>query len=111
MGSLYTSIICNLICKDVIKAMTYSENPCTVIIKLKYANRVFVADNALYIEKRKKLFEEIAPRDELTYEELGDAYAARGASIVPITDYKGGYKEPIVLIERELELEEVEKII
>ena len=81
-----------------------------VAINLKYANQVFVADNSKYEETRQQLFEAIAPRDKLTDEELGNAFASRGATIVPITEYKGGYKEPIVLINRELEFEEIEQI-
>ena len=82
-----------------------------VAINLKYANQVYVADNSKYEETRQQLFEAIAPRDRLTHEELGNAFASRGATIVPITEYKGNYKEPIVLINRELEFEEIEQII
>ena len=81
-----------------------------ISVKLKYANDVYVADNAKYIEKRHQLFDAIAPRDRLTDEELGDALAARGATIVPITEYKGDYKEPIVLINRELDFDEIDWI-
>ena len=83
---------------------------CIIAVKLKYANDVYVADNAKYEEKRHQLFESIAPRDMLTDEELGDALAARGATIVPITEYKGEYKEPIVLINRELDFDEIDWI-
>ena len=82
-----------------------------VAINLKYANQVYVVDNSKYEETRQQLFEAIAPRDRLTDEELGNAFASRGATIVPITEYKGDYKKPIVLINRELEFEEIEKII
>ena len=81
-----------------------------IAVKLRYANDVYVADNAKYIEKRHQLFESIAPRDRLTDEELGDALAVRGATIVPITEYKGDYKEPIVLINRELDFDEIDWI-
>ena len=81
-----------------------------IAVKLKYANDVYVADNAKYEEKRHQLFASIAPRDRLTDEELGDALAARGATIVPITEYKGDYKEPIVLINRELDFDEIDWI-
>lgn len=60
-----------------------------VAINLKYANQVYVVDNSKYEETRQQLFEDIAPRDSLTDEELGNAFAARGATIVPITEYKG----------------------
>ena len=79
-----------------------------VAIKLKYANEVYVVDNSKYHEKREKTFKEIAPRKGLTDEELNDAFAARGATIIPITEYKGDYKKPLVLINRELDFDEIE---
>ncbi|MBQ2836006.1 MAG: hypothetical protein IJE68_04160 [Clostridia bacterium] len=82
-----------------------------VAVRLKYANDVYVADNAKYEETRHQLFEVIAPRDILTDEEFGEALAARGTTIVPITEYKGDYKEPIVLINRELDFEEIEWLV
>ena len=81
-----------------------------VAIKLKYANGVYVADNSKYEETREKLFEAIAPRERLTDEELNSAIAERGATIVPVTEYKGNYKEPIVLINRELDFDEIDWI-
>lgn len=78
-----------------------------VAIKLKYANEVYVIDNAAFEEMREQIFEEIAPRNRLTDVELGVAYAARGKTIIPINEYKGGYKEPIVLIRRELDFDEI----
>jgi len=87
----------------------YGENN-IVSIKLKYANDVYVADNALFEETRQNLFKAIAPRERLTDEELDQAIAARGATIIPMTEYKGNYKEPIVLIGRELDFDEIEWI-
>jgi len=81
-----------------------------IAVKLKYANEVYVADNAKYEETRHQLFESIAPRNRLTDEELGNALAARGATIVPITNYKGDYKDPILLINRELDFDEIDWI-
>jgi len=92
-----------------IKSMCYSfSEKYIVAIKLKYANQVYVVDNSKFEEKRQQLFKDIAPRERLTDEELYDVYAARGATIVPITEYKGDYKEPIVLINRELDFNEIE---
>ena len=82
-----------------------------VAVKLKYANDVYVVDHAKYEEKRNQLFESIAPRDRLTDKEYGDVVAARGATIVPINDYKGGYKDPIILINRELDFDEIDWIV
>lgn len=78
-----------------------------VAISLKYANDVYVIDNAPFDETRKQIFESIAPRNTLTDEELTKAYVARGKTIIPINEYKGGYKEPLVLIRRELDFNEI----
>lgn len=78
-----------------------------VAVNLKYANHVYVIDNALFEETRTQIFKDISPRDRLTDEELGRVYAARGKTIIPITEYKGDYKEPIVLINRELDFDEI----
>lgn len=82
-----------------------------VAIKLRYANEVYVADDAKFEETRQQLFQEIAPRERLTDAELNRACAARGATILPITEYKGGYQNPIALINRELEFEEIDRLI
>lgn len=81
-----------------------------IAIKPKYANDVYVADNSKFEETRQELFKKIEPRQRLTDEELDMALAARGATIVPLTEYKGDYKEPIVLIARELDFDEIEWI-
>lgn len=97
---------------EVMSAMAPSlDTKYIVAIKLKYANQVYVADNSKYEETRQQLFKAIAPRDRLTDEELGKAFAARGATIVPITEYKGDYKEPILLINRELDFEEIDWLV
>ena len=69
-----------------------------------------MVDNAAYEETRQKLFEAIAPRERLTDQEYYDVLAARGATIVPIAEYKGNYKEPIVLIRRELDFDEISAV-
>lgn len=81
-----------------------------ISIKLKYANDVYVADHAPYEETREKIFAKIAPRDRMSDEEYEDVLAARGATIIPITEYKGNYKQPIVLIGRELDFDEVDSV-
>lgn len=79
-----------------------------VAIKLKYANEVYVVDDARFNETHCQPFQNISPCNRLTDAEIGMVYADRGATIVPITEYKGGYKVPIVLINRELEFEEID---
>ena len=79
-----------------------------VTITLKYCNDVYVIDNARFEEERMRIFDEISPRDTLTPEEISKAYCERAKTFIPITEYKGGYKEPVVLIERELDFDEIE---
>lgn len=78
-----------------------------VTISPKYANDIYVVDFAKFEETRMRLFDEIAPRTTLNTDELKIAYAEYAKTFVPITEYKGGYKEPIVLIERELDFDEI----
>lgn len=98
----------DILCDVYDSCSSFLGGKCLVAIKLKYSNDVYVADNSKFDETRYQLFEAIAPRDRLSDEELDRAYVARGATIVPITEYKGGYKEPLVLISRELDFDEIE---
>ena len=93
--------------KQIKNAMGSIRDDFLVSIILKYANDVYVVDNALFDETRMSLFEQIAPRDTLSDEELNLAYAERAKTLIPITEYKGGYKEPLVLICRELDFDEI----
>ena len=90
---------------------SFLETTYFTAIRLKYANQVYVVDNSKYEETRQQLLKDIAPRDILTDEEVGDALAARATTIVPITEYKGDYKEPLVLINRELDFDEIEELV
>lgn len=83
------------------------EKNLIVAICPKYANGIYVFDNQAFYEKRKQIFESIVPRERLNDEELGIAYAVRANSIIPINEYKGGYTEPLVLINRELDFDEI----
>lgn len=74
------------------------------------ADGIYVADNAPYEKRREELFEEIKPRDRLTDAELAEADRARARTIVPITEYAGGYEQPVILINRELDFDEVELV-
>ena len=81
-----------------------------VTIKLKYANNVYIVDNYELEKRQQELFKAIAPRDKLTNNELDIIIVARGKTIIPITEYKGNFKQPIVLINRELDFDEIETV-
>ena len=77
----------------------------------KDARGVYVADNAAYEKRRAELAKSIkGSRDCFTDAEVNDFVRARACTIVPITEYRGGYDEPVYLINRELDFDEVEVI-
>lgn len=79
---------------------------------------VYVADHAVWEKRRRELFEQIKPRDRLTEEEVNQAHQARACTIMPIVEYAlmtqadptATYEQPIVLINRELDFDEVELV-
>ena len=93
---------------EVVGNMDWISSLHVVAIRPKYANGIFVIDESKFEERRQELFKQIAPRDTLTDEELDSAYDARKATEIPVNDYKGDYKKPIVIITRELDFDEIE---
>jgi hypothetical protein len=84
-----------------------------VLIKVtpKDARGIYVADHAMYEKRRAELAAALkGKRDHFTDDEISDFVRARACTIVPIIDYKGGYEDPIYLINRELGFNEVEVI-
>jgi hypothetical protein len=86
-------------------------------IRPKDARGIYIADHAPYEQRRKELFEMDAahaasrgqsPPTTFTREQVSDFNNARARTIVPIHEYKGGFAEPVVLVNRELGLDEVE---
>lgn len=78
-------------------------------IKPHFANGVYVVDNAAY-EKAKESLMKGKKFMDFRSVEAGLARLARAKTLVPITEYKGDYKEPIVLFGREIGFDEVEYI-
>jgi hypothetical protein len=75
------------------------------------ANDIYIADHAPYEKRRKELSDAITDgRKEFTDPEVDDFKRARGRTIIPITEYKGGFEQPVILIDRELGFDEVEII-
>ena len=93
---------------EVVWNMDWMTSLYIVAIRPKYANGIFVIDESKFEERRQELFKQIAPRDTLTDEELDSVYDARKATEIPVNDYKGDYKKPIVIITRELDFDEIE---
>lgn len=80
-------------------------------IKPNRADGIYIADHAAYEKRRKELIEAATDkRTDFTKEEIADFVCARGRTLVPISEYTGGYAEPVVLVNRELSLDEVEVV-
>jgi len=82
------------------------------VIKItpKSANGVYIADISTRESYKAKIFENNPNQYQLTNIECQEFLRATGRTIIPITDYKGGFGKPVVLINRELGLDEVEII-
>lgn len=76
------------------------------------ANDIYVADHAPFERRREELGKaaEKEKRDHFTDTEVQDFARARARTIVPISEYKGDFELPVVLVNRELGLDEVEII-
>lgn len=78
----------------------------TMLVCLKYANDIFVVDQKAYLDARRIMWEkvdaEIPPRDRLTDAEADSFRAALATTMVPLTEYSGGYEQPMYLIGRPL---------
>jgi len=89
----------------------WSDNERFVIrIKPNRANGIYIADHAPYEKRRQEVADSLGDRKQFTNEELGDFARARARTIIPIHEYKGGYEQPVVLVNRELSLDEVEVV-
>ena len=76
------------------------------------ANDIYIADHAPFEHRRKELEKEGEKegRDRFTDAEVHDFTCARARTIIPISEYKGDFEQPVVLVNRELGLDEVEII-
>ena len=75
------------------------------------ARGIYVADHAAYEKRRAEIAATLkGQRDCFTDAEVDDFIRARACTIVPITEYKGRYEDPVYLINRELSFDEVEVV-
>jgi hypothetical protein len=86
----------------------YSER-FVIRVKPNRANDIYVADHALYEARAREVWQAAGDRG-LTDNEVATMVRARARSIVPISEYRGNYGEPVVLIRRELSFDEVEVV-
>lgn len=81
-----------------------------VCIKPKSANNIFIADMSAREEYKAEWFNDHPGQKSLSHEAYREFLLISGRTIIPITDYKGDYKEPVVLINRDLSFDEVEVV-
>jgi len=74
----------------------------------KRANDCFVVDQRVWQMRRDELADQLGERTHFTDSEMAQMDLARARTMVPLHEYKGDYEEPVVLIGREIALDEVE---
>ena len=89
----------------------FSSETVLFAVNPKDARGIYVADHAAYERARTRNIEE-APwskrgRDSFTNEEVNSFTRARACTIVPLTEYRGDFEDPVYLISRELAIDEV----
>jgi hypothetical protein len=72
------------------------------------ANDIYIADHAPYEARRAELATAAPARQCYTDDEIADFICARARTIMPINEYKGGFEQPVILVNRELDFDEVE---
>ena len=73
----------------------------------KSANDIYIADFSGQEEYRKRIFNKNPKQDRLSEKQYSELERIPARTIIPISEYKGGFKEPVVLIARELFFDEV----
>lgn len=82
-----------------------------VRVKPDHADGIYIADHAVYEQRRREIGDSLTDgRTRFTDSEVNDFICARGRTIVPVSEYQGGFIKPVVLINRELSLSEVEVV-
>jgi hypothetical protein len=111
-GFTYASVDPTVVASHVIHSVRDDSSP--AIVKLKWLNDVFVVDNAAYERAREEVFAKIKAEaregGRMTNAELDWCAAATAKTLVPVTEYKGGFEQPIYLIGRQTAVDEVRMV-
>lgn len=78
------------------------------VVKPKTTTNVYVVDWQAWDDYREKTFTD--DHDRLTDDEYIELQQVFAETIVPIGEYQGDFKQPIILIGRDLELDEIEAV-
>jgi len=71
----------------------------------KFANDIYIIDMAVGEKYRQDQFK---TTERLSDEQLFEYYRCSGRTIIPISEYIGGFEKPVILVNRELDFDEVE---
>ncbi len=86
-----------------------SRDEHVILVKPRTANQIYIVDHAAYRRRKSELAMSMTMASVMNApEQVRECMIARGRTILPIADYRGGFEEPIILIGRELGLDEVE---
>lgn len=80
-------------------------------VKLNRQNNVYICDHAAFLKKRAEISEAMpAGSDRFTQDQVSKQHLARARTLVHVSEYDftKPYEQPLVLIERDLDLDEVE---
>jgi hypothetical protein len=78
-------------------------------VRPKHARDIYVVDWAEWQKFREATFSDT--HDRLTDDEMSENYAVVARTLTPVTEYDGSFQEPVVLVGRNLELDEVELLV
>lgn len=90
------------------KDRLFGWNEGIAVVKPKTAADIYVVEWQEWDDYRNHAFR--PGHDRLTNEEYHEMYRVVARTMVPITEYDGSYKNPVVLIGRILELDEIEAL-
>jgi hypothetical protein len=111
-GFSYTSADPAVVASHVIHSVRDDASP--VVVKPKWLNDIFVVDNAAYDRAWKEVFARIEVENReggrMTNAELDQCVAATACTLVSVTEYAGGFEQPIYLIGRQTAVDEVRMV-
>lgn len=79
-------------------------DPVILEARIRVGNDATVIDFAAFLDEQAKL---LAGRGRLDDKDVWSCWAAAARTAVPLADYRGGYLRPVLLLARELRLDEV----
>jgi hypothetical protein len=82
----------------------------SIRITPKKANDIYIADWSPFEKSRSATFEGKDDNFRATSNDVNEWSRAAARTLIPISEYKGGFEKPVVLVRRELDFDEVEVV-